>query len=89
MSVLGALLLIQSDTDTLVAIGTTGLLHATLQDPVNGVTAGGGALKFTLANAVVGDIPIDGEHMQWAGASISFESFSTDGTTSPVTIAAL
>jgi hypothetical protein len=56
---------------------------AILYDAVNGV--GSGALTETWTNAVVADIPASGASNKFAGGSITFICYSTDGSTDPNT----
>lgn len=67
-----------------IAPGTRGSLVATHKDAKNAV---GGALTFTLANAVAESPQDGGAHRQIGSASISFSAESTDGTTNPLSYA--
>ncbi len=67
--------------------GTVGTLVATLNDARNGALADGGAITFTLDNAVVQNAPTSARHAQIADGSVTFLAFSSDGVTSPFSYA--
>lgn len=64
--------------------GVAGTLSATHADALG---ATGGAIVYTLANACVGARSGSGSHNAWGSGSITFEAFSSDGTTNPLSIA--
>ena len=64
-----------------IPLGTVCTIVATLYDSVNG--SGSGALTETWINAVVADVPVSGPTNQFAGGTITFMCFSSDGTTDP------
>ncbi len=59
---------------------------AILNDAVNGV--GTGAVTVTLVNAIRGEVPSSGKTSKFAGGSVSFMAFSSDGTADPLSYAA-
>ena len=61
--------------------GTTGALAATHNDSK---LATGGAIVYAIANAVVSGNGTGGQHAQFGDGTISFECFSSDGTTNPI-----
>jgi hypothetical protein len=61
--------------------GTVGAFAATHNDAKLAV---GGAVVYTLANAVVGNVQVGGEHAQYGKGSLAFQAFSADGVTSPL-----
>jgi hypothetical protein len=71
-----------------LVIGQTGTLTATLNDAKNKAATGGGALIYTLSNAMIENVPQSGSHRQYGSASVSIKSFSTDGATNQLSIAA-
>jgi hypothetical protein len=70
-------------------VGTVGTLVLTHLDARNVATAGGGALLYTLVNAIVADFPFTGAHRQYATGTITFNTFSSDGITNPLSVTAL
>jgi hypothetical protein len=74
---------------TSLSPGAVGAVQAVLNDPKNGDSAGSGAIKYVLANAVLENNPTGGRHMQYATGSASFRAFSSDGTTSPLSATVL
>jgi hypothetical protein len=64
-----------------LSIGTTGTLTATWNDAK---LATGGAIVYTLINAVVEKNSAQGAHAKMGTASIGFSLYSSDGTTSPI-----
>lgn len=72
-----------------VAVGTVGTLVATLNDALNGSATGGGAKLHTLVNAVLVDKGKDGSHGKYAAKTLKFVSFSSDGTTNPLTVSSV
>lgn len=69
--------------------GTVGTVTATHNDARNGAQAGGGGIAYTLANAVVRNTPISGEHRQFGSGTVQFDAFSSDGLTNPLSATAL
>lgn len=63
------------------APGTVASLTATHNDAKLAV---GGAINYTLANAVVKSTPANGPRGQFGSGTLSLEAFSSDGTTSPL-----
>jgi hypothetical protein len=72
-----------------LAIGTVGTLVAIANDAVNGILTGGGAITYTLINAVVAGTPWGGQHAQFGTANLTFQAYSSDGSTTPLSQAAL
>ncbi len=64
-----------------LASGTIGIFTATHLDAK---LASGGAIVYTMINAVVGAPNTKGAHAQWGTGSVTFEAFSSDGTTNPL-----
>lgn len=62
--------------------GSTGTVTATHND-ILGAT--GGAINYTLANAIVENVDTSGSHAAAGTAGISIKSTSSDGTTNPLT----
>lgn len=58
---------------------------AVLNDLNNGTSTG--AITFTLINAVLRENPFKGQNSEYATGHITFEAFSTDGTTDPLSSA--
>lgn len=67
-----------------VAFGVAGTLTWTENDANNGSATGGGALIFTLVNAILKPQTRNSQHRQVATMSFVFESYSSDGSTSPL-----
>jgi hypothetical protein len=65
-------------------VGADAALSATLNDAKG---ASGGSVIFTLANAVLENVQGNGQHGQFASATLNFQAYSSDGTTSPLSIA--
>jgi hypothetical protein len=63
------------------APGTTGALAATLNDAKGAV---GGAVVFALANAVFENADTSGRHGQFASVIGTWQAFSSDGVTNPL-----
>jgi hypothetical protein len=63
--------------------GTTSTLVATLEDAKG---ASGGAVVFTLSNAVFENADAQGQHAQFASVTGTWQAFSTDGSTAPLAI---
>ena len=61
--------------------GTIGTFTATHKD-ARGAT--GGDIVYTLINAVVASPQVGGAHAQFGQGSLTLESFSSDGVTSPL-----
>jgi hypothetical protein len=72
-----------ADVGTLMGInpGTTATLNATLND-AKGAT--GGAVVFALANAVFENADTTGQHAQFATVTGTWQAFSADGSTNPL-----
>ena len=64
-----------------IASGTTGTFTATHKD-AKGAT--GGDIVYTLINAIAASPQVGGAHAQFGTGSLPFESFSSDGVTSPL-----
>lgn len=62
--------------------GTYGTVTWTLGDAKNG--SGTGSMVFTLVNAMVDDSGAQAGHAQIASGSLAFVSYSSDGTTNPL-----
>lgn len=75
--------------DSDLALGTRGAFTVKLSDAVNGTTTGGGGLTVTLSPCIVTANTAQGAHAKYAEAEITFEGYATDGTTDPLTVAAL
>lgn len=71
-----------------IAPGTIGSLVFTLNDARNGATTGQGAIIYTISNAVFAPQTLTAPHRQLATNQYQFGTYSTDGTTSPVAVAA-
>lgn len=67
-----------------IAPGTTSTLIGTLKDAKG---ASSGAVVFTLANAVFESASTSGAHAAYASATGSWQAFSGDGSTNPLTYA--
>jgi hypothetical protein len=72
-----------ADVGTLMGIspGTTASLTATLNDAKLAI---GGAVNFTLANAVFENAETSGAHAQFAQVNGTWKAFSSDGSTNPL-----
>lgn len=66
-----------------LGVGTVGTLTATHNDAK---LASGGAIVYTMSNAVVENAPGGGSHAEYGEATVSFKLFSNDGVTSPIAI---
>jgi hypothetical protein len=64
--------------------GTTSTLTAQLNDAKG---ASGGAVVFTLANAVFENADAQAQHAQFGSVTGTWQAFSSDGSTSPLSIA--
>jgi hypothetical protein len=75
--------LVSGDPAALMAIspGTVAAFSATHKDAK---VAAGGDILYVLANAVAENVDTSGAHAQFGSASISFQAFSSDGTTNPL-----
>lgn len=62
-------------------IGDTGSFTATHKDAKG---AAGGAIVYTMANAIVENVDAGGQHAQFGSGSLSLVAFSSDGTTNPL-----
>lgn len=72
-----------------LTLGAAGALTWITNDSRNATAAGGGGLTYTLANAIYGGTPVNAPHRQFATGTHTFTSFSSDGSTSPLTSVAL
>lgn len=72
-----------ADVGTLMGIppGTTATLNATLNDAK---AATGGAVVFALANAVFENADTQAQHAQFATVTGTWQAFSSDGSTNPL-----
>jgi hypothetical protein len=72
-----------ADVGTLMGItpGTTATLNATLSD-AKGAT--GGSVVFALANAVFENADTQAQHAQFATVTGTWQAFSSDGATNPL-----
>ena len=61
--------------------GTTGTLTATHLDAK---LAAGGAINYTLNNAVIANIVANGPRGQFGSGTLQVQAFSSDGTTNPL-----
>jgi hypothetical protein len=73
----------------LVDPSVIGTLFGVVRDSFNGALTGGGAVSLTLTNASIMEDQGSGAHRQLAHKSLHFCSFSTDGVTSPLSIASV
>lgn len=64
--------------------GAVGSLDWTWPDAQNGIGVGSGAIHWVLSNAVVSAKSASNTHAAIATGSITFDAFSTDGTTNPL-----
>jgi hypothetical protein len=78
--------LLEIGTFNTVTPGAIGTLVWTRNDARNAAAAGGGALVYTLSEAVYKGMPVNSAHRQAAKGTISFEAQSVDGATDPLTI---
>jgi hypothetical protein len=67
-----------------LAPGTVGAFTSTFNDAK---LATGGAIVYTLSNAVVENCTAGGAHAEYGEGTLSFLAFSSDGVTSPLGIA--
>jgi len=72
----------------LLAAGATGALSFTVRDFRNGVVVTGGAKIFTIANAVLNPRKTSHEYRQLGKQTMLFSTFSSDGASNPVAVAA-
>jgi hypothetical protein len=66
------------------APGTTSTLSATLNDAKS---QSGGAVVFTMANAVFENADAQAQHAQFGSVTGTWQAFSSDGSTNPLGIA--
>ena len=66
------------------APGNTGTLIGTLNDAKG---AASGAVDFTLVNAVFENADAQGQHAQWGTVTGTWQAYSSDGSTPPLSIA--
>lgn len=71
-----------------IAPGSIGVLTFTLNDARNAATTSGGAKIYTISNAIYKGSSISANHRQLTTVGYQFATFSTDGATSPIAIAA-
>ncbi len=71
-----------------LAAGVVGVLVFTVRDFTNGATASGGAKIFTVSNAVLQPRKTASQYRQLGTQTVAFGTFSTDGSTNPVAVAA-
>lgn len=71
-----------------VTPGVIGTFTFTINDARNGAVTGGGAMIYTISNAVYDPGNMSNPHRQMSTASAQFHTYSTDGTTSAVAVAA-
>jgi hypothetical protein len=67
-----------------IAPGAVGTLTATLNDAKGAV---GGAVVFTMINAVFENADTQAQHAQFGSVTGTWQAFSTDGSTPPLTFA--
>lgn len=72
-----------------LVIGVVYAIAATLGDAINGTAAGGGGISIAQVNAVLTKRTIEGEHAEYAKATLTFESFANTGDTDPLTVTSL
>ncbi len=65
-----------------IAQGQKGTVDWTIGDAANGAHVG--AIKYTLINALLGSNSSSQANQQFGGATATFESFSSDGVTNPL-----
>ncbi len=75
--------LTSGDPGTVMGItaGTVGTLNATHVDALN---ASGGNIVYTLINAVLENVQTSGAHAQFGTCTASWQAFSSDGTSNPL-----
>jgi hypothetical protein len=73
------------DIGTLMGIapGTIGTLTATMKDALG---ASGGDVTFTLSNAVFESADGQDQHAQFGTATATWQAYSTDGVTNPLSV---
>ena len=71
-----------------LAAGQIGQLVFTMNDARNGATSGGGAKIYTVSNAMLEPRKWDGQYRQFGKQTITFQTYSSDGSTNPVSVAA-
>lgn len=72
-----------------LTLGASGSLTWVTNDSRNAATTGGGGLTYTLSNAIYGGTPVNAPHRQFATGTHTFTSYSSDGSTSPLSSVAL
>lgn len=70
-------------------IGDEGSFVAILNDAKNLAVTGGGALQFTLSNAVIRNVPLGGQFGQFGRGQLQMLAYSADGVTPPLAVQAL
>jgi hypothetical protein len=83
-----ALEMIDPATFNAIAPGTYGVLAWTMNDARNGAVAGGGALIYTASNAYHMPMNQSARFRQFATSNPTFKTYSADGVTSPIAVAA-
>lgn len=70
--------------------GTVGVLTCTHLDAINqSVGVGQFAIRYVLSNSVINKNSRGGAHRAFGKGSLSFDSYSSDGTTNPLAITVL
>ncbi len=67
----------------LLTVGVASTLAATHKDAK---IVSGGDVVYAMANAVLANVSAQGDHAKYGSASASFQAFSSDGTTNPLTL---
>jgi hypothetical protein len=83
-----ALEMINPATLNAVAPGTYGVLTWTTNDSRNGNVTGGGALIYTASNAYHMPMAEASQFRQFATSNPTFKTYSADGVTNPIAVAA-
>lgn len=68
--------------------GQKGTLAITFRDHSNGATTAGGAKIVTATNAFIGPRQITSNYNTLAHQSLTFQTFSSDGATHPISVSA-
>ena len=71
-----------------LAPGVAGSLVFTVNDARNAAVTAGGAMIYTISNCVFQPQTLNATHRQLATNSYQFDTWSTDGLTNPVAVAA-
>lgn len=74
-----------SDPGTVMTLvpGTTGVIHATHKDAAK---VSGGDVVYIMINAVVESPSTSGSHAQFGTSSLSLQAYSSDGSTTPLSL---